>query len=56
MAKRIFAFIMAAVLACTAFAGCTAQKMPIPLKKILPQLKSYRRFQLQIELYASGQS
>ena len=26
MAKRIFAFIMAAVLACTALAGCTAQK------------------------------
>ena len=26
MAKKIFAFIMAAVLACTALAGCTAQK------------------------------
>ena len=26
MAKKIFAFIMAAVLAFTAFAGCTAQK------------------------------
>ena len=26
MAKKIFALIMAAALACTAFAGCTAQK------------------------------
>ena len=39
MAKKIFAFIMAAVLAFTAFAGCTAQKDADTAKKILPQLK-----------------
>ena len=39
MAKKIFAFIMAAVLACTALAGCTAQKDADTAKKNITTTK-----------------
>ena len=54
MAKKIFAFIMAAVLAFTAFAGCTAQK-DADTHFVIDQETAPIVLKI-FELYASGQS